>query len=322
MEFAAFTSSLQGPPAPVYLLCGEESYFREKGRELLQARLKGESVRLASSEISWPKILDELYTPSMTGQVKLVVVADDGNFLYNHAPLLEKYVKSPSSASVLAGLVPGKAPVLEHRNLVHIDCRTLKGLDLTRWVTAEFQRRGKTADRQTVQLLVSRTGAELATLDRHIENLTAFVAPRAAVGSEDVKALVSDQASHEVYELSLAAASKKVDRAMEVLHRLLADGESPQTLLWKLAWQYRKLVDAKKLLAAGLPRIEVTARLQITYYAEEFLGFVEAHTLEELLAKHGRILQTDLALKTSGGAEIVWMDKLMCELASPGLVLT
>ena len=53
----------------------------------------------------------------------------------------------------------------------------------------------------------------------------------------------------------------------EVLARAAAalrSGEAVQVLLWKLAWQYRKLAEAKKLLAAGRRRFEVTSQLQIT----------------------------------------------------------
>lgn len=314
MEFSAFAATQKETPSPVYLLCGEESYFRERGARLLQERIAGPTVRFASSETSWPKILDELYTPSMTGGRKLVIVSDDGNFLYNHTALLEQYLRSPSPSAVLVGLIPGKAP--ESKNLVRVDCRPLKGLDLSRWVAAEFQRRGKTAERAAVQLLIERGGGELSTLERYIDNITSYLGPRSGAGVEDVRSLVADQASHAIYELALAAASKKSGRALEILHRLLSGGESPQTLLWKLAWQYRKMAEAKKLLAAGTPRYEVSARLQITYYPEEFLGFVDGHTLGELLAKHGRILEADWALKSSGGMEFVLMDKLVCELAS------
>ena len=128
--------------------------------------------------------------------------------------------------------------------------------------------------------------------------------------------MVGNQEEREVYELSLAAASKDLPRAYGILRALLAAGEAVQVLLWKLAWQYRKLAEAKKLLEAGRRRFEVTSQLQITYYADEFLKLVDGHSIAELVFKHGEILKADVALKTSGGGERAILEALVCRLAS------
>ncbi|MBI2898970.1 MAG: DNA polymerase III subunit delta [Planctomycetes bacterium] len=316
MDFTTFSSGAAASSAAVVLLCGEEAYFREKGLQLLKARASGGFLRVASTETSWTRLADDLYTPSLLGGTKVVAVADEGNFFHNHAADLSAYLSQPSPAAILVGLVPGKTPAVSGRSLVVVECRPLRGLDLQRWAAAEFQRRGKTADRSAVQLLVGRAGAELSALEGHVENLVQHAGRRASVTAEDVRALVADEASHEVYELALAAASKKPDRALEIAHRLLDGREPPQSILWKLAWQYRKMVEARKLLDAGTPPYEVPPRLQITFYADEFLALVRAHAPDELLAKHARILETDLALKSSGGGlDVLLMEKLVCELA-------
>jgi DNA polymerase III delta subunit len=120
----------------------------------------------------------------------------------------------------------------------------------------------------------------------------------------------------QVYELSLAAASKDAPRAFRVLRALLAAGEAVQVLVWKLAWQYRKLAEAKKLLQAGRRRFEVTSQLQITYFADEFLRLVDGHHLAELVDKHGEILKADVALKTSGGNEVPVLESLVVRLSA------
>ena len=96
----------------------------------------------------------------------------------------------------------------------------------------------------------------------------------------------------------IAAASKDLPRAFRVLRALLRMGEAVQVLVWKLAWQYRKIAEAKKLLAAGRRRFEVTSQLQITYFPDEFLRLVDNHTMAELVEKHGEILTW---LKTEHG---------------------
>lgn len=320
MDFPSFAAEVRGkrPPAPVYVFAGPEAYLRERGAALLKEsdpELASNSLRISSSETDWVRLADELYTPPFLGKRKLVVLVDEGNFVHNHADALRAYVKEPSPASVLAALVPTeKVPPLGAARLV--ECRSLKAGDLQQWLAAEAQRLGKSLDRAAAALLAARGGAHLSALAAHLEKLAAHAGPRPAITADDVRALVENEEERQVYELALAAASKNAPGAFRLLRRLMGAGEAVQVLLWKLAWQYRKLAEAKKLLAGGRRRFEVTSQLQITYYADEFLRLVDGHTLEELVEKHGEILKADVALKTSGGGEAAILESLVCKLAA------
>jgi DNA polymerase III delta subunit len=320
MDFAAFAAELRGKkgPAPVYVIAGPEALLRARAAALLaesDPELGANLIRLASSETDWARVADELYTPPFLAKKKLVVLVDEGNFVHNHAEALKGYLKQPSTANVLAALVPTeKVPALA--GAVLVECRSLKPGDLQRWLASEAQRLGKTLDRVAGELLASRAGGSLTALAGHLEKLAAHAGARPTISAEDVKTLVGYQEEREVYELSLAAAAKDLARAYRVLKALVHSGEAVQVLLWKLAWQYRKLAEAKKLLAAGRRRFEVTSQLQITYYADEFLKLVDGHSLAELVDKHGEILKADVALKTSGGNEVPVLESLVCRLAS------
>lgn len=320
MDFAAFAAELRGKkgPARVYVMAGPEALLRDRAVALLaesDPELGANLIRLASSETDWARVADELYTPPFLAKKKLVVLVDEGNFVHNNIEGLRGYLKQPSESNVLAALVPSdKVPALAGACLV--ECRSLKSGDLQRWLATEAQQLGKTLHRAAGELLASRAGGNLSALAGHLQKLAAHAGTRPLITLEDVKELVGYQEEREVYELSLAAASKDVSRAYRVLRALVQSGEAVQVLLWKLAWQYRKLAEAKKLLASGRRRFEVTSQLQITYYADEFLRLVDAHSLSELVEKHGEILKTDVALKTSGGSEVAILESLVCRLAS------
>jgi DNA polymerase-3 subunit delta len=322
VDFAAFGAEVRGKkaPAPVYLFAGPEALLRERAVALLREadpELGGNALRVASSETDWTRLADELYTPPFLEKRKLVILVDEGNFVHNHADELREYLKSPSPSGVLAALVPGeKAPPALGPNARVVECRSLKSVDLQRWLIAEAQRIGKTLDRPAAELLAARAGTNLAALAGHVEKLALHAGARASITADDVRSLVSNQEERAVYELSLAAASKNAPGAYRILRALLRSGEPVQMLLWKLAWQYRKLAEAKKLLAAGRRRFEVTSQLQITYYADEFLRLVDGHSLEELVSKHGEILKADVALKTSGGNDAALLESLVLRLAS------
>jgi len=322
MEFRALAAELKkGTASPVYLVYGFEALLRERALEMIRAAEPEpgfQVIRISPSESGWAAIADELYTGTFLGGRKLVVLADEGNFVHNQREGFKAYAAAPSASAVLVALVPSeKAPGLpESATVRHVECRPLRANDLSQWVESEFRRRGKTADHAAIAALLDRCAGPLGVLAGHVETLSLYAGGRPRVTAGDVAGLVTGRPEHEVYELALAAASKKAGRALEIAHRLLAAGEAAPLLLWKLAWQYRKLVEAKKLIEGGKRKFEVTSLLQITYYPDEFLRLVDGHSLEELLEKHGAILETDVALKTSGGMERVLMERLVVRLAA------
>ncbi len=323
MEFSAFTGVLK-PGAvlpPVILFYGSQALLRDRGVELVKGTgedLRQNAVRMSTGGAEWSSIAGELYTPNMFGGRKLVVLADEGNFVHNHAKEIKEYADSPSPTSVLVAVVPSEklTGFTDGAKTRLVECKSMRPADRARWVQSEFQRRGKSADARAADELCRRGGEDLAALAGHMDNLSLFVGNRTRVTVDDIEQLVAGRAEREVYELALATARKRSKEALEIAHALLSSGEAAQVLLWRLAWQYRKLVEAKKLLLAGKRRFEVTSMLQITFYPDEFLGLVDAHSLDELLSKHGYILSADISLKTSGGHERAIMETLVLRLAA------
>jgi DNA polymerase-3 subunit delta len=323
VEFKALAADLKkGPAAAVYLVYGSEGLLRERAVEMIRDAEKFQPLRFDTAGAQWPAVADELYTAGFFAGRKLVVLVDDGNFVHNHREDVKAYGAAPSTSSVLVASIPSdKAPAIpESASVRHVACKPLPPGDLAAWIQAEFQRRGKAVDRTAAAALADRSDGSLGILSGRIDDLVSYAGARPKVGIEDVDALVKGEATHEVYELALAAAGKQPGRALEILHRLLDAGEAAQRLLWQLAWQYRKIVEAKRLLEAGRRRFEVTSLLQITYYPDKFLALVDGHALPELLEKHAAILETDVALKSGGGAELPLLSRLVARLASSARV--
>ncbi|MBI4565612.1 MAG: DNA polymerase III subunit delta [Planctomycetes bacterium] len=322
MEFRELPAELKkGAAAAVYIVYGEEPYLRDRAVEAIRTSEPApgfQMIRMSAPETPWTQIAAEAYTPPFLGGRKLVVISDERAFLGDERAALKAYAASPSPCAVLVIVTPSEKlpPLPASRSVRHVACRSPRAAERGAWIQAEFQRRGKGIDRAAAQELAERGGSGLAALAGHVEALALYAADRPRVTEDDVRALVRAEPEHEVYELALAAAAKRPARALEILRRLLAAGEAAPKLLWRLAWQYRKLVEAKKLLEAGKRRFEVTSALQITFFPNEFLQLVDRHTREELLEKHEAILSADVALKTTGGSEEAILEELTLRLAT------
>lgn len=320
MEFASFLSDTS-PAPPILILQGSETFLRERGLAAARSRwpdLAANAIRLPSSDVTWQALADELYTTGLLGGRKMVVLADEGNWLHNNLAAFKEYIKAPSASAVLVALVPSDKSlgVKESDSLRHVECRPPKPIDLPRIVQTLVQERGKTIDRAALETLCSRGGPDLVALAGHVETICTFAGKRGSITAADVAAHVHGEPPHKDYELALACAKKQPKRALELARALVDAGDPAQKILWKLAWQYRKMVEGRKLLESGVRRGEVTSRLQITFFQQEFLGLVDGHSLDELLDKHGEILGADLALKTGGGTEHAILEGLVAKLAS------
>ena len=304
------------------LFHGEEEFLRRSGVEMIREAdpdFSRNALRVSSSETTWPGLLSELCTPPFLGGRKFVVLVDEGNFVHNESANLKAYVRSPSPSAVLVILASAnKCPVsFDLKNMVTVSCRSLKPADALRWVQAAVQRAGKSIERDALDLLVRRTGADLAVIEGAIESIFLYMGKRDQILVRDVELLVGDDSEAKIYELTIATSRKDGAGALRILHTLMEGGEASGALLWRLAWQYRKMTEAKRLLGAGVRRMEVASRLQITYYQDKFLSSVEAHAMPELLEKHQAILDADLALKSSGsGVDEAILDSLVCRLAA------
>ena len=99
MDFASFAAEARGKKGaggPVLLFAGAEALLRERGVALLKEsdpELGANAVRLASNEVDWARVTDELYTLGFFAKRKLVVLVDEGNFVHNHAEALREYLK-------------------------------------------------------------------------------------------------------------------------------------------------------------------------------------------------------------------------------------
>ena len=323
MDFQSFATGIRKKkPLPrVVVFAGTEALLRDRGLSLLKEAhpdLAAGMLRIPASETDWNRLSDELYTAPFFGGKKLVVLVDDGNFISSHREQVRAYTAEPSPTAILVALVPTlKLPKLEGATIV--ECRPLKPADLRRWLGAEAQRLGKTLDRAATDLLISRGGKDLFALAGHLEKLAVHAGTRSLLSVDDVRELVGNEEERQIYELSLATTSYDAAGALRILRALCSGGAPAAMLIWKLAWQYRKLAEARRLLDGGMKRFEVTSRLQITYYADDFLRRADAHPLEELVEKHGEILKADVALKTSGsGNEGPILESLVCRLAGRG----
>jgi DNA polymerase III subunit delta len=253
VQYAAWLQGLtRGQVAPVVLLHGPEPFLIEEAlagltrvvcsdpgllamsREVLEAREAGaEGIVRAAETLPW-------------GTPRRLVVARGVEALgAKQAEPLVEYLRAPNPATVLA-LAVSQPLASSHwlRSAVPaaaaVEIPELAGRALAGWLRSRASAEGLELDDDAAQLLVAMVGDDPAALVGEMGKAALAGGPEnRRVGTAEVRAVVGEHRSHEVFELTRAVERRDGAAALLLLERLLAAGEEPLRILAILSGQSR-----------------------------------------------------------------------------------
>jgi DNA polymerase III subunit delta len=219
-------------------------------------------------------------------------------------------------------LVDGEAgarnPMLEALR-PHAKAREFKPLaqaDVAQWINQRAARYGVSLQARAVAALAGLVGPQLWTLDSELRKLATF-ANGAQVSEDDVRSLVSLARDPSVFAMADAVIEGRARDAIDLLQRLLTDGEAPQRLLAMIARQYRMLLLAKELLDRRMRAPEISAQLGVQgFVIQRLLQQAPLYTLDRLRQAYGKLLDADLSVKRGLMDDEAALQLLILELAA------
>ena len=96
-------------------------------------------------------------------------------------------------------------------------------------------------------------GNDLQKIVNELEKVEIFIKEKKTITFEDVKTVVGDFREYTSFDLAAAVGAKNREKALLILTRLLQEGEAPVGLLGSIAWNFRRLLQAKSMEAVGTP---------------------------------------------------------------------
>jgi DNA polymerase III subunit delta len=261
-------------PAPIQAIVGEDTYLAEEALERVLAAAIGEDRQdalqvLYGDEKRWEQVLGAARTGSLFAARRAIVV--------RRAELL-KYVDALDEDPVeayAADPVPGVTLVLmasrpdRRRNpwkkllpkaTVH-DAAPRKGRALRAHVEEEIRARGLRFAPEALAELIGEVGQDLRRLMGEVDKLEAFAGGRREITADDVAAVLGRGLGQPLYLLSDAFAGRDAPASLELVERLLGDGEEGLRILATLHRAVRQVRGALAMREARGPRAEIGARL-------------------------------------------------------------
>ena len=190
-----------------------------------------------------------------------------------------------------------------------------KGRELVHWIEEHAQASRGKISREAAEMLALLVGADLRLLDQEIDKLLLYANGERPASVDDVRRLVSRARETSVFDLVDCVGRGETDRALQLLHRLLEEGEHPLQILTMLARQIRILIQVRELQGQGLNPQEIAGQLKLhPYVAGKAADQAAKIDMARLEAAHRRLVETDWAIKTGKLEEVLALDLLVVGL--------
>lgn len=340
MNYQALLNSLKRKVvSPLYLFWGEETFLRDEvlnkfKYDLIPAEVRDFNMDLVDGRSI---LLDEVVNLASTLPFmsdRRVIIVENADFfgpikrggkekkdrLKGQEEKLLEYLKQPVETTSLIFVSDGvdrKKKVFKalQENGFAVEFAPLKNIELNSWVENRARLMGKNIEDEAVAELVTAIGSNLRMLDSELQKLTSFIGDRMVINREDVLELVSKTTDLTIFELTDSVGARDYEKAIKIMRELVIYGEPPIRLLFMVAKHFRTLLQVKALKQAGFADKQVASQLQIhPYVAQKCVRQAKNFSRTELESALERILETDLALKTSSKEPLLALELLFIQL--------
>jgi DNA polymerase III delta subunit len=186
---------------------------------------------------------------------------------------------------------------------------------LAGWIEAEARERGLKLSPGTAKTLAERVGGFVQEGDAErryqtriasmeLDKLALFRGEAGLIGPDDVRALVAEAVPGTVWGFTDAVGERRLERALELLDRLLETQPEP-VLLAVLHRRIRELLELGDRLAAGerLPAAAKAMGIASEFRARTLSGQAANWTTSELTTALDGLVELDAAVKGAQGLE-------------------
>ncbi len=263
LRLRQWQAHLQAPLAPLYLIIGDELLLCQEALDALRqaARQQGYSEREVfhiERGLQPGQILQAARSPSLFGDRRLLELRCTQAPSQELAAILAELAADPDRDTLLVCSLPRlharelKAAWIEawERQGVMLDIDKVDAAALPAWLRERLAAAGFSASPEVIAVLVERTEGHLLAAAQEISKLQ-LLCPPGEIDLETLLASSSPAARYDVYAMSDAALAGQAERALDILHYLLEEGEALPLLLSALCSDLRHLLAAATAQARG-----------------------------------------------------------------------
>ncbi|CAO0820299.1 DNA polymerase III subunit delta [Desulfarculales bacterium] len=315
-------------PGLLYGLFGEEDFLVAQALEAFLASpafSQNQNLnveRFHALDATPSRVLESARTLPFLRRRRLVLVQELEAYKAEQLNAFLPYIEdpAPSTCLVLSGAKLDSrtrmAKALAKAGKVHV-FKKMWPRELPPWLKERAAVRSKTLAPAAAERLAELAGLGLGALDSEIEKLSLFVGGRAQISVQDVAAVTARGRLYSIFDFTDALAAGSLHRALTSYDQLNSLGEPAVKVLAMVTRLFRQLMEARAALDQGDGVGQVAQSLRLPpAAARTILERAQKESARGLAGRLGRILEADLALKSSPGSDRVIMERLILDLCA------
>ena len=311
---------------PVYALVGQDRTLRNDALAEVLHELAGDvemlsPARLDGATADLAEVLDEVRTPSLLGDLRVVIVDDADPFISANRTALERYAANPADGGTLilaCNTLPRNTRLYRIINSAGkvIFCNPPKGREVVPWIIRRAEtRHGRLITPRAAETLREHVGDAPGLLDAELGKLAVYIGARAEIAAADVDALIGHHREEKIFAVTDAMSSGDTDTALRQWEQVLAtDRAAPARAIAGMAWGIRRLLEARRDWDQGTALRELARRMYTDPgVLQRRLERLSASQLEE---QQRDLLSADLAVKTGASTVDAALQKFIVKHSS------
>ncbi|KPQ00359.1 MAG: DNA polymerase III delta subunit HolA [Bacteroidetes bacterium HLUCCA01] len=324
-----------GKPAPVYFLCGEESFFtdalQDQIQSLLPADLKDFNMDiLYGTEQSIDKLISVARSYPMMSEKRIVILREFSGLFQakrNSEPgededqestpaateLLIGYLNNPNPTTVIAFFdqKPPNAGTKLGKSIINNDNVRYARFDpipeerlpewIIEWTRSQHQRNIEPA---AAQVMARMIGSDLTMVSKELDKLCTFKDTSQVINPDDVRKLVTVSREYSVFELKEALFSRNITKTLWVAEQILHTSKTTDAgeVIRIVAFFYSVFTNIwqiQRLTQKGLPssQIKETVGVKNDWYFKNLLKDSRVFPYESMPLIFEALLDADRAAK-------------------------
>ncbi|MBQ4269217.1 MAG: DNA polymerase III subunit delta [Clostridia bacterium] len=295
---------------PVYLLEGEEGFFRERGEALLKTRFVGmptlDYTSFDGSDLKGDKmrlIADALYAFPFASEKRMVRVAEFYPTEKEYETHLKGLFEAPPESGILVIVNSGKgkagsAQLSKKPNVTHVDCGKSDEETIKKWIFYTCKKAGVAVDGVTAGKIAAYCVLDMSRIEKETEKLLlcCTATGQTRLTDELVDETVYPDSEYKIFELANALSRKNYAEFIKICKELQSKGFDEIALLSSLANYFKTLYELA--LVKGSDK-EVAAALGMNEYAvKKNRAQAQKFSKKELFARYRQIYEAVCGIKS------------------------
>ena len=253
--------------------------------------------------------------------LRIVVVKNCERLHATTAKRLLSYLSDPCETTCMVFVAPGLDKRSEFRKSFDegsaVEFYRLREEELIARIRRRALSLGKRIDDEAVHFLIETSQGDLRLIYAELDKASTFASENEEITLKELEEL--SLSTSNIFILCNALGERKLDKALKSLEKAILGKEAPVKILATLATHMRKLIRAREMLKEGKEEGVITKALNIHWRERErFIQQAREFPEDRLRYIFDSLLECDLALKTSGLADRLHLERFIIELCRPG----